>query len=149
MIGLHHHQPQLGLALQHVGDQAGQRGRAQAQQQLGVALLEARHGARHQVLRQAGNGRQAQHARAVLGQRVGQIVDPLHHALRLLDLLEQALHLHGRLQPPTHPLEQRHPIAFSVWASMRLTAGWEILSSRAAPLMDPAITTAHNISVCR
>ena len=85
----------------------------------------------------------------MFGQRVGQIIDPLHHALRLLDLLEQALHLHGRLQPPRTRSNNVTPIAFSVWASMRLTAGWEILSSRAAPLMDPAITTAHNISVCR
>ncbi|MNT08177.1 hypothetical protein D3C72_1429090 [compost metagenome] len=112
MIGLHHHQPQLGFALQHIGDQAGQDRGVQAQQQFGMLLLETGHGARHQKLRQAGNGGQAQHARAMLGQRIGKVVDPLHHALGFLDFLKQAMHLRGWTKPPANPLEQRHGHAF-------------------------------------
>ncbi|KAG1531295.1 hypothetical protein G6F50_016777 [Rhizopus delemar] len=44
----------------------------------------------------------------MLGKRIGQVIGPLHHALRLFDFLNQAVHLRGGAQPPAHPLEQRH-----------------------------------------
>ncbi|MOA61120.1 hypothetical protein D3C78_1861800 [compost metagenome] len=54
----------------------------------------------------------------------------------------------GRSRPRTRS-NSVTPMLFSVWASIRLTAGCEIFNSRAAPLIDPAMTMAHNISVWR